>query len=120
MKRRIVVRDTGFVMREAKPRIPNPEPRRPMRFLGSSVAAGLILAGVLWADGAWRQALPGFVFEFPRDHASHPEYKIEWWYYTGNLASDEQSGLAISSPSFGLAWSRSRRIPHVGQCGTCS
>jgi predicted secreted hydrolase len=31
--------------------------------------------------------LPGFVFEFPRDHASHPEYKIEWWYYTGNLVS---------------------------------
>ena len=22
---------------------------------------------------------------FPRDHASHPDYKIEWWYYTGNL-----------------------------------
>jgi predicted secreted hydrolase len=19
------------------------------------------------------------------DHASHPDYKIEWWYYTGNL-----------------------------------
>jgi predicted secreted hydrolase len=76
-------------MREAKPQIPNPEPRRPMRFLGSSVAAGLILAGVLWADGAWKQALPGFAFEFPRDHASHPDYKIEWWYYTGNLASND-------------------------------
>ena len=76
-------------MREAKPRIPNPEPRRPMRFLGSTVAAGLILAGVLWADGAWKQALPGFAFEFPRDHASHPDYKIEWWYYTGNLARND-------------------------------
>jgi predicted secreted hydrolase len=21
----------------------------------------------------------------PSDHASHPEYKLEWWYYTGNL-----------------------------------
>ena len=44
-------------------------------------------SGIAWAENAWRQALPGFVFEFPRDHASHPEYKIEWWYYTGNLAS---------------------------------
>jgi predicted secreted hydrolase len=44
-------------------------------------------AETAWADGAWRQALPGFDFEFPRDHASHPDYKIEWWYYTGNLAS---------------------------------
>ena len=60
-----------------------------MRFLGATVAAGLILAGVLWADGAWKQALPGFVFEFPRDHASHPDYKIEWWYYTGNVASND-------------------------------
>jgi predicted secreted hydrolase len=34
---------------------------------------------------SWRQATPGYRFEFPRDHASHPAYKIEWWYYTGNL-----------------------------------
>jgi predicted secreted hydrolase len=46
-----------------------------------------LVAGIAWADGAWRQAAPGYVFEFPRDHASHPDYKIEWWYYTGNLAS---------------------------------
>ena len=46
-----------------------------------------LASGITRADGAWKQALPGFVFEFPRDHASHPDYKIEWWYYTGNLAS---------------------------------
>ena len=34
---------------------------------------------------AWRQATAGYTFEFPRDHASHPDYKIEWWYYTGNV-----------------------------------
>lgn len=28
---------------------------------------------------------PGAVFTFPRDHGSHPEYKIEWWYLTGHL-----------------------------------
>ena len=33
----------------------------------------------------WKQATAGYVFEFPRDHASHPDYKIEWWYYTGNV-----------------------------------
>lgn len=26
-------------------------------------------------------------FVFPRDHGPHPEYQIEWWYYTGNLES---------------------------------
>lgn len=34
---------------------------------------------------SWREAAAGFTFEFPRDHASHPEFKIEWWYYTGNV-----------------------------------
>ena len=24
---------------------------------------------------------------FPRDHASHPGYRTEWWYFTGNLQS---------------------------------
>jgi predicted secreted hydrolase len=37
----------------------------------------------------WRQALPGYSLQFPRDHASHPDYKIEWWYYTGNLAAPD-------------------------------
>jgi predicted secreted hydrolase len=33
----------------------------------------------------FRQALPGYRFEFPRDHFSHPAFQTEWWYYTGNL-----------------------------------
>ncbi len=26
---------------------------------------------------------------FPRDHSPHPGYRTEWWYYTGNLRSDD-------------------------------
>jgi predicted secreted hydrolase len=33
----------------------------------------------------WRSAEPGYRFAFPRDHAAHPAYRIEWWYYTGNV-----------------------------------
>ena len=36
------------------------------------------------ADG-WAQAQPGYDWRFPEDHGSHPPYRIEWWYYTGNL-----------------------------------
>ena len=36
-------------------------------------------------QGVWKQATAGYRFEFPRDHASHPDFKIEWWYYTGNV-----------------------------------
>ena len=32
-------------------------------------------------------ALPGYRYEFPRDHFDHPDYQTEWWYYTGNVKS---------------------------------
>lgn len=47
----------------------------------------LILAMPLLAQ--WRLALPGYQYEFPRDHFSHPDYQTEWWYYTGNLRSPD-------------------------------
>ena len=28
------------------------------------------------------------MFEFPRDHGPHPEFRNEWWYMTGNLEAD--------------------------------
>jgi predicted secreted hydrolase len=34
---------------------------------------------------AWLQALPGYHYDFPRDHFDHPAYRTEWWYYTGNV-----------------------------------
>lgn len=33
----------------------------------------------------FRLALPGYQYQFPRDHASHPAFATEWWYYTGHL-----------------------------------
>ena len=51
------------------------------------IVVSLLLASVVSPSGAgsWRQAAAGYTFAFPRDHASHPDFKIEWWYYTGNL-----------------------------------
>ena len=55
---------------------------------------GWVLAAVLGSlaighaqSSPWQQAAAGYKFEFPRDHASHPDKKIEWWYYTGNVTS---------------------------------
>jgi predicted secreted hydrolase len=51
----------------------------------------LLVAAVCHAEPpapAWRLALPGWVYEFPRDHAVHPNFKTEWWYFTGNLQDD--------------------------------
>lgn len=36
-------------------------------------------------EAAFRKAEPGYGYEFPRDHGSHPQFKLEWWYLTGHL-----------------------------------
>jgi predicted secreted hydrolase len=41
------------------------------------------------AGDEYRPALPGYRFEFPRDHFNHPDFQTEWWYYTGNLRTAE-------------------------------
>ena len=63
---------------------PTSPPHR-RRLLLAVVLIPCLLAVTGWTQ-TWRQARPGYRFHFPRDHASHPEYRIEWWYYTGNLA----------------------------------
>ena len=50
------------------------------------LAGGSVLAGGQ-RPATWRSAEPGRTLRLPADHVSHPDYRIEWWYYTGNLAS---------------------------------
>lgn len=47
------------------------------------------MLSLVQASQDFRLSLPGWKFVFPRDHASHPEFKTEWWYYTGHLTSDQ-------------------------------
>ncbi len=49
----------------------------------AAIAALCVSVGV--SAGAWKIAEPGRTIALPADHASHPDYKIEWWYYTGNV-----------------------------------
>ena len=66
-------------------------------------------AGPLPAVGAgdqgFAQVLGPRTFEFPRDHGAHPEYRQEWWYFTGNLDSldGERFGFELTFFRFGLA-----------------
>jgi predicted secreted hydrolase len=52
------------------------------------LAATLALIGA-GSDRAWKIAEPSRAIVLPDDHVSHPDYKIEWWYYTGNLETRE-------------------------------
>lgn len=39
----------------------------------------------------WRQAIGPWKWVFPRDHGSHPEFRTEWWYFTGNLSDSSKN-----------------------------
>ncbi|ABC78047.1 lipocalin-like domain-containing protein [Syntrophus aciditrophicus] len=41
------------------------------------------------AEGEWKQATGPRQWSFPRDHGNHPEFRTEWWYFTGNLIDAE-------------------------------
>lgn len=58
-------------------------------------------------------------FNFPRDHGPHPDYGMEWWYFTGNLdATDSRHfgyeltlfriGLSPEPPEVGSDWAASQ------------
>lgn len=55
---------------------------------GQTAAAAAVAPVTTTADGfAVPQA--GRRFVFPRDHGSHPDFRIEWWYVTGHLFTAE-------------------------------
>ena len=79
--------------------------------------ATLSLAGTLaGADTAgYTRAVQPRPFDFPADHGPHPDFRSEWWYVTGNLASDDgrdfgfqltifRSALSPRAPDSESAW----------------
>ncbi len=56
-----------------------------LRFLALGLVATTVAVPVSQEASEWRQATSGRPLVFPADHASHPEYRVEWWYYTGHL-----------------------------------
>ena len=67
-------------------------------FLGTLVILGLIVPDLFPED--FKRALPGRTFSFPQDHFSHPEFKTEWWYYSGHLHDQEKKGYGYQFTFF--------------------
>ena len=65
----------GFLLQRTPAPIPTPPPPP-----GS-------VAGLLGGDdpGGFARATRPRMFRFPEDHGPHPEFRHEWWYFTGNL-----------------------------------
>ena len=74
---------------------------------------------VVWAPAAaevvykWEVALPGYRYEFPRDHFNHPGYQTEWWYYTGNLKTSQGHRFSFELTFFRQGMAR-RPSPPAG------
>ena len=72
-----------------------------------SLLAGTALAGLGLCSGLNRaHALPARTLAFPRDRGAHPDFRVEWWYITGQASA--QSGPVGREFGFQLTFFRSR------------
>jgi predicted secreted hydrolase len=88
----------------------------------SPILVALALATTAAAP-AFRPADPAHRWTFPRDHHAHPEYRSEWWYFTGVLVDAAapgrrfgfqltffRVGLAPEAPRLDSAWAASDAV----------
>lgn len=85
-----------------------------MKFIWCTVVLAIAIP-CLAQDGEWSIPEPGHKLTFPKDHGSHPDFKIEWWYITGHLLTHhkrygfqatffrlgQRAGEVDESPNFG-------------------
>jgi predicted secreted hydrolase len=66
--------------------------------------SGLVLLGfapnLVAKEIAFPQVVPNRPLHFPRDHGAHPQYRTEWWYATGWLATESNEPLGFQVTFF--------------------
>ena len=65
------------------------------------VSVSRALGGV--PDAGFARALSPRVFRFPEDHGPHPQFRTEWWYFTGNLQSSQGRRFGYQLTFFRMA-----------------
>lgn len=68
--------------------------------VGGELAVAEALGG---STEGYEQALEPRPFVFPADHGPHPSFKTEWWYYTGNLATESGARYGYQLTFFRIA-----------------
>ena len=84
-------------------------------FIGSALSLALAqrkaraqgFAGLGMSGEGFAPVVPGRQLVFPADHGPHPDFRIEWWYVTANLAD------ASGSP-YGAQWTLFRQAMAPG------
>jgi len=110
MRRALIVLTLGLAAMGLVYLLARPEPPLDPR---ASLSIAETLRGA--NDEGYARAIMPREFQFPADHGPHPEFRTEWWYYTGNLESAVgrrfgfqltffRSALAPTMPARESAW----------------
>ena len=63
----------------------------------------LVTFGLSTSGLSFESVGPNYEYSFPRDHFAHPEFRTEWWYYTGNVTSPGGRRFGFELTFFRLA-----------------
>ena len=93
-----------------------------LRSEDTAVPANAALESLLVDDGTTsdafaRATVPGAV-NFPRDLGPHEDYQTEWWYYTGNLQTEDGRDFGYQFTIFRRAIQPMSEIPQVDNPST--
>ncbi len=75
------------------------------------VLALSLWASLTWGDAGFKQALGVREWSFPVDYGSHPEYRTEWWYFTGNLTDKAGRPFGYQLTFFRQALRQNSAVP---------
>jgi predicted secreted hydrolase len=65
------------------------------------VVAVLLFSGnICHASEDFLEASAAWEFRFPKDHADHPGFQTEWWYYSGNLVGTDKRAFGFQLTFF--------------------
>ena len=56
----------------------------------------ILLLTIQFSTYAFKAVSDPLKWAFPKDHGSHPEYEVEWWYFTGHLSGQSEYGFEIT------------------------
>jgi predicted secreted hydrolase len=80
--------------------LPTSEPPSTATSVASAMGGG--------SQVGYRRAYEPRPFVFPADHGPHPDYRVEWWYVTGNLADARNRHFGYQLTLFRIALSPER------------
>lgn len=87
----------------------------------SSISDEVMMSEVLDEQedtSGYARALEPRDFSFPRDHGPHPNFKSEWWYYTGNLGTPTGRHFGYQLTFFRIALAPSQEIKRESNWAT--